>query len=889
MASPEGAKRPPPGAQDRRAYLDPGRRGAATPDRTAFDDPGGEPFYPGSAILMLAAVGIAAGRGTWDRVWAGVLTLTGFALSLGPVIHVAGLDLPGPFLLLRGLPGGALLRTPSRLGVLALLRARSPGGARLGPAHGGKRLSSALAVAAGALVALEAWPVDLAGLVRPFPRAPAGVEWLRSAAPGVRAGAAVGHARRKRALSLLVDPPLAADGERIRQLRPAGEHRCGPHGRALALRLCGEAISQERDPLRRRAHGVDRPRTEGSESWPPSSRREYGSRPISARKGSMPSTPARRRGEVTRGAGLLPFVFALSGAAALLFETLWFRQAGLALGNSVWAASLITASFMAGLAAGNAGCARWGRHVRRPVAVYAAVEVAVALSGVAIVSRHAAPHPRGRVRVATAGRASRTAQRGPGRHGLPAVRPPRHRDGHDAAAAGGGAGRRAAGVWTRARPPVRHGTRWARSRARWWARWRSSRPSACAVPRSWPASSTLSAAAGALRLRAAGRAARRRSLQPSPGETRVSWPCSVSADLAGAIVLALETVWFRLLLLFVCGTTLAFAIMLAVVLRGHRRRRAPRLRVAGAPARGLPPRARRGLRGRQRGGADLRLLPRRGHAPVRDGHPPARAAARGPRLRAVGHAVHPAGDGAARTCELRDRRRGRDHRGQHARRAPRRAAGRVRAPAGAGRRGLGLRGRARVRRGRTWRSMYALGPWTTPADRTARGRRVAWGSGLVLAVALALFPFGRMRAAYLPTVLARWQADGLRVVATREGLTETSSRLSQTLWGEPVAHRLVTNGFSMAATGYNFDRYTRLFAYWAAAVRPQVRHALLISYGVGDRRPAPSSPPRAWTLDVVDISRDVLELGRAAVPGPRHSAVGPARPCTSRTAASSSS
>jgi hypothetical protein len=25
-----------------------------------------------------------------------------------------------------------------------------------------------------------------------------------------------------------------------------------------------------------------------------------------------------------------------SGAAALLFETLWFRQAGLVLGNSVW-------------------------------------------------------------------------------------------------------------------------------------------------------------------------------------------------------------------------------------------------------------------------------------------------------------------------------------------------------------------------------------------------------------------------------------------------------------------------------------------------------------------------------------------------------------------------
>jgi hypothetical protein len=141
------------------SYLDPGRF-VALPHLTGLHSMirEGEPFYPGSAILMLAAVGIAAGRGTWDRVWAGVLTLTGFALSLGPVIHVAGLDLPGPFLLLRGLPGGALLRTPSRLGVLALLGLgllAALGWARL---TAGKRLSSALAVAAGALVALEAGP-----------------------------------------------------------------------------------------------------------------------------------------------------------------------------------------------------------------------------------------------------------------------------------------------------------------------------------------------------------------------------------------------------------------------------------------------------------------------------------------------------------------------------------------------------------------------------------------------------------------------------------------------------------------------------------------------------------------------------------------------------------
>jgi hypothetical protein len=168
------------------SYLDPGRF-VSLPHLTGLHSmlQEGEPFYPGTAILMLAAVGLAAGRGTSERVWAGVLTVTGFALSLGPVIHVAGLEVPGPFLLLRWLPGGALLRTPARLGVLALLGLgllAALGWARL---VSGKRLSTVLAVAAGALVAVEAWPVDLAGLVRPYTRAPAGVEWLRSAAPGV--------------------------------------------------------------------------------------------------------------------------------------------------------------------------------------------------------------------------------------------------------------------------------------------------------------------------------------------------------------------------------------------------------------------------------------------------------------------------------------------------------------------------------------------------------------------------------------------------------------------------------------------------------------------------------------------------------------------------------
>ena len=68
---------------------------------------------------------------------------------------------------------------------------------------------------------------------------------------------------------------------------------------------------------------------------------------------------------------ILCALFFLSGAAALLFETLWFRQAGLAFGNSVWASSLVLSSFMAGLALGNGLMARHGDRIRRPVRLYA--------------------------------------------------------------------------------------------------------------------------------------------------------------------------------------------------------------------------------------------------------------------------------------------------------------------------------------------------------------------------------------------------------------------------------------------------------------------------------------------------------------------------------------
>src|SRR5438270_474952 len=81
---------------------------------------------------------------------------------------------------------------------------------------------------------------------------------------------------------------------------------------------------------------------------------------------------------------ILSVVLFLSGISALIFETLWLRLSGLAFGNSIWAAALILSSFMAGLALGTAIAAS-SKLRMRPLKLYAALEIAVALFGCTIV------------------------------------------------------------------------------------------------------------------------------------------------------------------------------------------------------------------------------------------------------------------------------------------------------------------------------------------------------------------------------------------------------------------------------------------------------------------------------------------------------------------------
>ena len=78
-----------------------------------------------------------------------------------------------------------------------------------------------------------------------------------------------------------------------------------------------------------------------------------------------------------------PFLvlFAVSGAAALIYEVVWTRLLTLHMGHGLAAASTVLAAFMGGLAAGAGAAGRYAARLqpRRAVQLYAALEIAIAI------------------------------------------------------------------------------------------------------------------------------------------------------------------------------------------------------------------------------------------------------------------------------------------------------------------------------------------------------------------------------------------------------------------------------------------------------------------------------------------------------------------------------
>jgi spermidine synthase len=156
-----------------------------------------------------------------------------------------------------------------------------------------------------------------------------------------------------------------------------------------------------------------------------------------------------------------------------------------------------------------------------------------------------------------------------------------------------------------------------------------------------------------------------------------------------------------------------------------------------------------------------------------------------------------------------------------------------------------------------------VGRWRVPG--------IVYGAAVAAVIALALFPFGQFNARLVSIPVERW-AQGeaeRRLVAVREGLTETVVFFQRMLLGKPVSDVMLTNSFSMSTTGYGVRRYQKLYAYWPIAVHPDLKRALIIGYGVGNTAKALTDSAGIQSIDLVDLSRDILAMAPIVFPDPR--------------------
>ena len=567
---------------------------------------------------------------------------------------------------------------------------------------------------------------------------------------------------------------------------------------------------------------------------------------------------------------ILSGILFLSGISALIFETLWLRLSGLAFGNSVWAAALILSSFMTGLALGNAiaACSRMRRW--RPLHLYAALEVAVALLGCTIV------------------------------FGLPLL-----------------------GGWLR---PIFQ-TLWSHQGALLGLRFvlsflillvpttamgltlpvlmedpvlrRTNFGRAIGLLYGW---NTLGAVVGAVLgeaylieafgLYGTGLAAGLASCIAATIALLVARSDAVPARLipesiiplrlqisyrppwrllfvslgTGAILLCLEVVWFRFLRLYVVSSSTAFAVILAVVLAGiglggiaagaihrqttRRKQLLPVLLLLAAIATLLSYLFFPGELVQTRAGAfDLASWQQIGLLSLTLMFPVAFLsgilfpsiiasvqASVGDRMNSIGLTTLFNTTGAA---------------------AGPLVASFVLLPT------IGFQWSLLVCSVGYALIGILLSERSSWSFRRTVGLIIIGLSGVLIFI-LAIFPYHRdethlahARRPYEMDDHGRLLAYPIKQV---EGISDTLQLLRRDLFGEPYYYRLLTNAFSMSATNPHSQRYMRLFAYLPLAFRPESKDVLLICYGCGVTADAFVREPRLKRIDIVDISKEVFRL-----------------------------
>ena len=570
---------------------------------------------------------------------------------------------------------------------------------------------------------------------------------------------------------------------------------------------------------------------------------------------------------------LLCLAFFLSGAAGLIFESLFFRMAGLTFGSSVWASSLALSSFMGGLALGNALSIRFGNRIRRPVVFYALLEVVAGLVGCGLVVQFPGlPETFAPIFRPLLGQSEAL---NPLRFGmafvlflLPTT---------------------AMGMTL---PVMVKGlNEWSRSFAKTLGKlygWNTlgamsgailveeALISHLGINGSALVAASLNGAAAAIALAVAYLAAAPRSpaspevpLLLSRRSRRLVW----AAALSGAILLALEVVWFRFLQLFILSSTRGFAVMLVVVLLGigaggllstlwlrfhpvayryygHLALGAGLVTVWSYIAfEGVP---------QQYSGARTGDLPHMLALSLRLMLPVCLVS---------GVLFTFLARGVFEDCPEETR-----------------AAGWVTlfntlgAAAGALLGGFVLLPRLGIELSFLLLALCYLGAaFLSPRDwywPSLKKISPAWALlALLSLLTFVAFPFGLMQNHFIPTTARPYLGEDSRIAAVEEGLTETIIYVEHNYLDVPIAFQVMTNSYSMTAINLVAKRYMKLYAYWPLAFHPRVEKALLISFGVGSTAEALTSAREIEKIDVVDISRDIVEFSEVVFGAQRRSPI----------------
>jgi predicted membrane-bound spermidine synthase len=569
-------------------------------------------------------------------------------------------------------------------------------------------------------------------------------------------------------------------------------------------------------------------------------------------------------------------VFFASGAAALIFEVVWFHRAGLVFGNDLWSTSLVLSTYMGGLAIGNGLVIAYGRHLRKLLNAYALIEVTVAVTGVA--ATHVLPQLTW-VLVPLLRQLTFHPQLANGVRGLFAF-----------------AVLMLPTTALGATLPVlvaalcRQESRFGYVLGRLYG-WNTLGAVAgvlvsetILVPRLGVAGSAWFAAAldlcgAAAVLLIAKRAEAHRPAPASekdPGRPTSAGPekpratvtvtvvnVLAAAFLAGLALMALEVIWFRFLSMFALNTTLTFSLMLAVVLSGiglgglaasawlRRRPLAvvylPSLAFGAATVSAASYALFASLAGSSSAVHWYNVLWIAGCLTA------ATSFASGSIFTVLGQALRGSAapdTSAAAWLTLFN------------------TSGAMCGSLAATFVLLPVLGIERSTFALT--ALYcALGVATLrrPVAWTTMARRVTAVALLAALLALLGFPFGSMAGKHVVRAASKYMSDGSEIVATREGRSETIFLLENRWLGKPLYHRLVTNGFSMASTRLTDERYMRYFVYWPMLMHGSpIRRALVVCYGVGVTVSAVTELPSIESIDVAEISPDIVAMSDRIYP-----------------------